>query len=106
VQINLWNIWDRKGKHKASMTGRSAAGRACHHAGAGVRRGGGDTPHDPDPGTAGFADAAGERLTQSLVKDLAGHKRMILLCGRYEGFDERIRLGLQPREIFDRRFCL
>jgi tRNA (guanine37-N1)-methyltransferase len=22
-----------------------------------------------------------------------------LLCGRYEGFDERIRLGLKPREI-------
>jgi tRNA (guanine37-N1)-methyltransferase len=22
-----------------------------------------------------------------------------LLCGRYEGFDERIRLGLRPREI-------
>ena len=24
---------------------------------------------------------------------------MILLCGHYEGFDERIRLGLKPREI-------
>jgi tRNA (guanine37-N1)-methyltransferase len=24
---------------------------------------------------------------------------LLLLCGRYEGFDERIRLGLQPREI-------
>jgi tRNA (guanine37-N1)-methyltransferase len=33
------------------------------------------------------------------VKDLADCKRLILLCGRYEGFDERIRLGLQPREI-------
>ena len=23
----------------------------------------------------------------------------MLLCGRYEGFDERVRLGLKPREI-------
>jgi tRNA (guanine37-N1)-methyltransferase len=30
---------------------------------------------------------------------LANHKRLLLLCGRYEGFDERIRLGLRPREI-------
>jgi tRNA (guanine37-N1)-methyltransferase len=42
---------------------------------------------------------AGERLTQGLVKELAGLKRLLLLCGRYEGFDERIRLGLRPREI-------
>jgi len=42
---------------------------------------------------------AGERLTQEMVKDLAVRRRLILLCGRYEGFDERIRLGLRPREI-------
>jgi tRNA (guanine37-N1)-methyltransferase len=30
---------------------------------------------------------------------LASRRRLILLCGRYEGFDERIRLGLRPREI-------
>src|SRR5262249_29942733 len=42
---------------------------------------------------------AGRRLTQALVKELASHKRVLLLCGRYEGFDERIRLGLRPREV-------
>ena len=42
---------------------------------------------------------AGERLTQKVVAELAGHQRILLLCGRYEGFDERIRLGLKPREI-------
>jgi tRNA (guanine37-N1)-methyltransferase len=42
---------------------------------------------------------AGERLTQPVVQELAQHKRLLLLCGRYEGFDERIRLGLRPREI-------
>src|SRR4051812_41976230 len=42
---------------------------------------------------------AGERLTQPVVRDLATRKRLVLLCGRYEGFDERIRLGLRPREL-------
>jgi tRNA (guanine37-N1)-methyltransferase len=42
---------------------------------------------------------AGQRLTQPLVQELATRKRLLLLCGRYEGFDERIRLGLRPREI-------
>src|SRR5258707_1694138 len=42
---------------------------------------------------------AGERLNQELVEDLAAKQRLLLLCGRYEGFDERIRLGLKPREI-------
>src|SRR5258706_5860835 len=42
---------------------------------------------------------AGERLTQQVVKELAEQRRLLLLCGRYEGFDERIRIGLAPREI-------
>jgi len=41
----------------------------------------------------------GERFDQALARDLAGRKRLLLLAGRYEGFDERIRLGLEPREI-------
>lgn len=32
----------------------------------------------------------GVPLTQQLVKELAGYDRLILVCGRYEGFDERI----------------
>ena len=42
---------------------------------------------------------AGERLTQARVAELAGQPRLILLCGRYEGFDDRIREGLKPLEI-------
>ncbi|HRX87266.1 MAG TPA: tRNA (guanosine(37)-N1)-methyltransferase TrmD [Phycisphaerae bacterium] len=41
----------------------------------------------------------GERLTQRVVEELAQAERLALLCGHYEGFDERIREGLQPREI-------
>lgn len=41
----------------------------------------------------------GERYCQKTAVELAKKEQIILLCGRYEGFDERIRLGLKPREI-------
>lgn len=42
---------------------------------------------------------AGERLRQPRVESLSREPRLILLCGRYEGFDDRIRQGLKPLEI-------
>lgn len=41
----------------------------------------------------------GERLTQSRVAELAEQPWIVLICGHYEGFDERIRMGLAAREI-------
>ncbi|MBI4716961.1 MAG: tRNA (guanosine(37)-N1)-methyltransferase TrmD [Planctomycetes bacterium] len=41
----------------------------------------------------------GRRLTQSLVAELAREPWLVLLCGHYEGFDERIRLGLEAMEL-------
>jgi len=41
----------------------------------------------------------GVPLSQSLVRQLTGEERLILLAGRYEGFDERIRTGLADVEI-------
>jgi tRNA (guanine37-N1)-methyltransferase len=41
----------------------------------------------------------GERFDQRLAEELAQGPGMILVCGRYEGFDERIREVLRPREI-------
>jgi tRNA (guanine37-N1)-methyltransferase len=41
----------------------------------------------------------GERLTQALVAELAGQPRLTILCGHYEGFDERIRILAGAREI-------
>ncbi|HSQ21482.1 MAG TPA: tRNA (guanosine(37)-N1)-methyltransferase TrmD, partial [Coriobacteriia bacterium] len=40
----------------------------------------------------------GEPLTQAMVEQLAALPRLLLLCGRYEGFDERIRT-LADREV-------
>ena len=41
----------------------------------------------------------GEPLTEKLVIDLSKYDQIIMLCGHYEGFDERIREIIQPREI-------
>ena len=42
---------------------------------------------------------SGERLTQPLVELFATRDRVILVCGRYEGFDQRITDVLRPREV-------
>jgi len=41
----------------------------------------------------------GRPLTQEVVRELASEERLILLCGHYEGFDERIRLLREWDEI-------
>ncbi len=41
----------------------------------------------------------GQPLTQNAVGELSQKQRLLLICGHYEGFDERIRQILQPREI-------
>ncbi|MBI4378302.1 MAG: tRNA (guanosine(37)-N1)-methyltransferase TrmD [Nitrospinae bacterium] len=41
----------------------------------------------------------GERLTQSKVRDLSLLERVTIICGRYEGVDERIRLYFVDEEI-------
>lgn len=51
------------------------------------------------PGRLIMMSPQGRTLDQSLVEELATEQRLVILCGRYEGFDERIREGLQPTEI-------
>jgi tRNA (guanine37-N1)-methyltransferase len=41
----------------------------------------------------------GRRLDQGIVEELAREPRIVLLCGRYEGFDERILEELQPEPL-------
>ncbi|KFN50380.1 tRNA (guanosine(37)-N1)-methyltransferase TrmD [Arenimonas composti] len=44
---------------------------------------------DPAPAPVLLMSPQGRRLTQAKVRDLAALPRLILLCGRYEGLDER-----------------
>ncbi|HJP71650.1 MAG TPA: tRNA (guanosine(37)-N1)-methyltransferase TrmD [Candidatus Limnocylindria bacterium] len=43
-------------------------------------------------------DPAGERLTDALARELATRRHLALVCGRYEGIDERVR-DLVDREV-------
>jgi tRNA (guanine37-N1)-methyltransferase len=52
-----------------------------------------------EPGKLVMLTPQGRRLDQPLVEELAREPRLLLLCGRYEGFDDRIRQGLEPLEI-------
>jgi tRNA (guanine37-N1)-methyltransferase len=45
---------------------------------------------DPRPVRVAYLSPQGERLTQGKVRELATRERLVLLCGRYEGVDERL----------------
>lgn len=52
-----------------------------------------------DPGHLMMLSPTGRKLNQSIVEEIAKHPRLLLLSGRYEGFDDRVRQILQPDEI-------
>jgi tRNA (guanine37-N1)-methyltransferase len=41
----------------------------------------------------------GKKLTQKIAKDISKERQIILLCGHYEGVDERVRKNLADEEI-------
>jgi tRNA (guanine37-N1)-methyltransferase len=51
------------------------------------------------PGPVVLLSPQGRRLDQSAVHELAERSRLVLVCGHYEGFDERIRAHLADDEI-------
>ena len=51
------------------------------------------------PGLVVLLTPQGERLGQPRIEKLAPHGRLILLCGRYEGFDHRVVAILKPLEL-------
>ena len=53
----------------------------------------------PSSGRLILLTPQGRRLTQPIVEELASASSLQLLCGRYEGFDQRVTEILQPDEI-------
>jgi len=53
----------------------------------------------PDRGRTLLLSPAGRRLDQELVRELAGEPWLVLVCGRYEGVDERVVDGLPAEEV-------
>jgi tRNA (guanine37-N1)-methyltransferase len=53
----------------------------------------------PDRGRTILLSPAGRRLDRDLVHELAAEPRLVLICGRYEGVDERVVEGLPAEEL-------
>lgn len=52
-----------------------------------------------NPGPVILMEPWGERLTQELAAELAAAPGLVIVCGRYEGIDDRVRVGLDAREV-------
>ena len=53
----------------------------------------------PERGRTIVLSPAGRRLDQPLVRELAEEPWLVLICGRYEGIDERVVEGLPAEEL-------
>ena len=53
----------------------------------------------PEPGRLILLTPQGRRLDDAAAREYARADRLLLLCGHYEGFDERIRIGLPVEEV-------
>jgi tRNA (guanine37-N1)-methyltransferase len=56
-------------------------------------------PLSPEPGRVILLTPQGRVLTQAVVRELAALPRLILICGHYEGVDERVREALVDDEV-------
>ena len=54
---------------------------------------------DPRPARRVLLTPQGQPFDQAIAGELAELPRLLLICGHYEGFDERIRIGLEPLEL-------
>ena len=101
VDVRLWNIRDwSTDKHKSVDDTPYGGGPgmllSCPPIYAAVEAVQADAPQ---PGQLVMLTPQGRKLDQDLVRELAQFPRLVLMCGRYEGFDERIAEGLKPLEI-------
>jgi tRNA (guanine37-N1)-methyltransferase len=54
---------------------------------------------DPERGRVLLTSPAGRRLDQALVRELSLEGHLTILCGRYEGVDERVVDGVPAEEV-------
>jgi tRNA (guanine37-N1)-methyltransferase len=54
---------------------------------------------DPGPKRVILLSPAGRRFDQAMARELAAEPRLVLICGRYEGVDERVVEGLPAEEV-------
>jgi tRNA (guanine37-N1)-methyltransferase len=100
VEVHRWNIRDWATDRHKSVDDRPFGGGpgmliACPPVFACVEA----VQQSAPPGRLIMLTPQGQPFSQQLAAELATESRLLLLCGRYEGFDERISEGLKPLEI-------
>ncbi|HVW00422.1 MAG TPA: tRNA (guanosine(37)-N1)-methyltransferase TrmD [Planctomycetaceae bacterium] len=100
VEVHRWNIRDWATDRHKSVDDRPFGGGpgmliACPPVFACVEA----VQQAAPPGRLIMLTPQGQPFRQQLAAELATESRLLLLCGRYEGFDERISEGLKPLEI-------
>ncbi len=58
-----------------------------------------DEGNQSDPNTVVLLSPQGRTFTQQVAQELSQEKRVVFICGRYEGVDERVRQHLATDEI-------
>jgi tRNA (guanine37-N1)-methyltransferase len=101
LSIHLWNFRDwAVGKHKSVDDTPYGGGPGmlirCEPVYACVEH---VQTQGTTPGRLLIMTPQGRRIDQRFVEELAAEPRLLMLCGRYEGFDERIIEGLNPLEV-------
>ncbi|QEL18150.1 tRNA (guanosine(37)-N1)-methyltransferase TrmD [Limnoglobus roseus] len=101
VQINLWNIrdWTADKHHRVDDRPYGGGPGMVMMAQPVIDAVDAVQMKAETPGRLVMMTPTGRRLTQRVVEELATEPRLLLLCGRYEGFDDRIRQILQPTEL-------
>ncbi len=101
ISINAWNIRDyTKDKHKKTDDYPYGGGNGLVMRAQPIQDAYEAVVHDLDykPYFI-YMSPQGKRLDQKLVEELSSHEHMILLCGHYEGVDERILEMLVDEEV-------
>ncbi len=101
LSVELVNIRDFSPSRHRTVDDTPYGGGAGMVMGAGPILGAAEWINSRRGGTGRFIylSPAGERLSQRTVRELAGERHLVLLCGHYEGVDQRVRDLLVTDEI-------
>jgi tRNA (guanine37-N1)-methyltransferase len=100
IQVRVWNLRDFTGdKHRTTDDYPYGGGAGMIMKAEPVFRAVEEIKGKNPEARTVLLTPQGERFHQGLAQELSEQKHWILVCGRYEGLDERVRLGAVDREI-------
>ena len=100
IQVRIWNLRDfAEDKHRATDDYPYGGGAGMVMKAGPIFRAVEEIKSNHPEARTLLLTPQGERFHQGLARGLSEQKHWILICGRYEGLDERVRLSVVDREI-------